>query len=351
MRKGGLSAAAQVGDCGYFDSGKISIRNPEVCFCQFNHYIQSFIFITAFITISPFITYHPSSHITFHHHITIFTTTSPYHHLHHYITTSPFSSLIQHHLHHHPYLFSVPHNMASRKTRAQSKTSQSKAAITATAPVESPTTENLSENQQAPSFIVVCPPSGATPENLRVIPPVGEGPSKAPPTRESPTTLPHLKGPSKEQPPTNGPSEDPKPAENLTVTLPTGEAPSKAPPAKEPLTTLPHLESPSKGRPTTETQAGDQQTAENSTTNQQAEKALEDTPASASLPNGQSATDDPTTNLPDGEIPKELRESSSQVQSTSEHPSEDHPVKSLPTRPSSGKQSGKILFRHLPRIL
>jgi hypothetical protein len=258
--------------------------------------------------------------------------------------------------------------MASRQTRAQSKTSQSKAAITATAPEESPTTESLSENQQAPSVIVVCQPSGEvpskvpptlespskdqpTPENLRVIPPAGEAPSKTPPTRESPTTLPQLKGLSEEQPPTKGAPEDPKPAENLTVTLPTGETPSKAPPAKEPLTTLPHLGSPSKGQPTTEAQAGDRQTADGPTTNQQAEKALEDTSASASLHNGRSATDGPTTNLPDGEIPKKLRESSSQVQSTAERPSEGHPVKSLPTRPSSGKQSGKILFRHLPRIL
>jgi hypothetical protein len=290
-------------------------------------YIQSFIFITAFITLS---LHHPAS---------------PHHRLHHYITTSPFSSLVQHHLHHHPNLFGVPHNMASRKTRAQSKTSQSKAAITATVPVESPTAESLSENQQAPSVIAVCPPSG-------------EVPSKTPPTRESPTTLPQLNGPSKEQPPTNLPSEDPKPAENLTVTLPTGEAPSKAPPAKEPLTTLSNLGSPSKGQPTTEAHAGDRQNAEGPTTNQQAEKALEDTPASASLPNDRSATDGPTTNLPDGEIPKEPRESPSQVQSTAERPSEDQAVKSLPTvtpateaRPSSGKQSGNIPFRHLPRIL
>jgi hypothetical protein len=81
MQKGGLSAAAQVGDCGYFDSGKISIRNPEVCFGQFNYYIQSFIFITAFITLSlhhpsspPFITISPSSSL--HHHITLFITRS-----------------------------------------------------------------------------------------------------------------------------------------------------------------------------------------------------------------------------------------------------------------------------------
>ncbi|KAF4631007.1 hypothetical protein G7Y89_g7127 [Cudoniella acicularis] len=147
-----------------------------------------------------------------------------------------------------------------------------------------------------------------TPENLRVIPPAREAPSKTPPTRESPKTLPQFKGPSEEQPPTNSPSEDPKPVENLTVTLPTREAPSKAPPAKEPLTTLSHLGSPSKGQPTTEAQAGDRQTAEGPTTNQQAEKALEDMPASASLPNGRSATDSPITNLPDGEIPKKLRE-------------------------------------------
>jgi hypothetical protein len=199
--------------------------------------------------------------------------------------------------------------MAARRTRAQLRPSQSKAATTATVPVESPTTESLSENQQAPSSIVVCPPSG-------------DAPSKDQPTPE-----------------------------NLRVIPTAGEAPSKAPLVKEPLTTLPHLGSPSKGQPTTEAQAADQQTTEGPTTNQQAEKALEDTSASASLPNGRSATDGPTTNLPDGEIPKKLRESSSQVQSTAERPSEGHPVKSLPTRPSSGKQSGKILFRHLPRIL
>jgi hypothetical protein len=199
--------------------------------------------------------------------------------------------------------------MAARRTRAQLRPSQSKAATTATVPVESPTTESLSENQQAPSSIVVCPPSG-------------DAPSKDQPTPE-----------------------------NLRVIPTAGEAPSKAPLVKEPLTTLPHLGSPSKGQPTTEAQAADQQTTEGPTTNQQAEKALEDTPASAILPNGRSATDGPTANLPDRELPKELRESSSHVQSTAERPSENHPVKSLPTRPSSGKQSGKILFRHLPRIL
>jgi len=75
MQKCGLSAAAQGGKCGYFDSRKISIRNPEVCF---NYYIQSFIFITAFITLS---LYHPSSP---HHHIT----TSPHHPFHHSFNTT-----------------------------------------------------------------------------------------------------------------------------------------------------------------------------------------------------------------------------------------------------------------------
>ncbi len=77
---------------------EISIMEPEVYFGQFNHYIQSSIFITAFITsslhhISPFITYQPSSHITLHHHITLFTTKSPYHHITIFIThsTSPSS--------------------------------------------------------------------------------------------------------------------------------------------------------------------------------------------------------------------------------------------------------------------
>ncbi|KAH8792210.1 hypothetical protein F5882DRAFT_376767 [Hyaloscypha sp. PMI_1271] len=152
-----------------------------------------------------------------------------------------------------------------------------------------------------------------------------------------------LKGPSEGQPPTNGPSEDPTPAENLTAT--TGEAPPKAPPAIEPSTTLSHLGSPSKGQPTTEVHAENQQIAEAPTANQQAEKALRDTPALASLPNGQYATDSPTTNLPDGEILKKPRENPSQVQSA-ERPSKDKAVKSLPTitaateaRPSSGKQS------------
>jgi hypothetical protein len=113
----------------------------------------------------------------------------------------------------------------------------------------------------------VCPPSRATPENLRVIPPVRESPSKALLTRESLTTLLHLKGLSKEQLSTNSLLKDPKPAENLTVTLLTREVPFKALLIKEPLTTLLHLESLFKGRPTTKTQAGDQQTVENSIIN------------------------------------------------------------------------------------
>lgn len=255
--------------------------------------------------------------------------------------------------------------MASRKTRAQSKTSQSKAAIIATAPVESPTMESLPENQQAPSSIVVCLPSGEVPskdqpapENLRVIPPAGEAPSKTPPTRESSTTLPQFKSPFEDQPPTKGPPEDTKSAENLTATLPSREAPSKAPTVKEPLTTLPHLGSPSKGQPTTEVQAGDRQTAEGPTTNQQAVKALEDPPASESLSNGECAAGGLTTDLSHGEILKEPTESSSQDQSTAERSPEDHTVESLPiikpaakAHPSSGELSGKTPFRHLPRIL
>ncbi len=115
-----------------------------------------------------FITYHPhhknpSSHITIFH---IFTTQSLHHHIPIFIThsTSPSSPFIT--IHHHPYLFGVPHNMAARRTRAQLRPSQSKAAITTTAPVESPTTESLSENQQAPSVIVVCPPSGEVPSKV-----------------------------------------------------------------------------------------------------------------------------------------------------------------------------------------
>jgi hypothetical protein len=180
-----------------------------------------------------FITYHP-------HHISPSSTSSP---PNHYITISPFSSLIQHHLHPHPYLFGVPHNMAARRTRAQLRPSQSKAAITTIAPMESPTTENLSEKQQAPSVIVVCPPSGEVPskvpptlespskdqpapENLRVIPPAKEAPTKTSPTRASSTTLSQLKSPPEDQPPTKGPPEDTKSAENLTATLPRKEAPS-----------------------------------------------------------------------------------------------------------------------------
>jgi hypothetical protein len=62
-------------------------------------------------------------------------------------------------------------------------------------------------------------------------------------------------------------------------------------------------------------------------------------------------------NLPEGEIPKEPAESSSQGESTTERPSEDLATEDLPITPtvkalpSSGELSGKLPFHHLPRIL
>jgi len=161
--------------------------------------------------------------------------------------------------------------------------------------------------------------------------------------------------PSEDQLTTKGPSEDPKPAEDLTIASLAGQASSKTPSAEESSTTLSQLKHPSKGQPTTEVQAGDRKTAEGPTT-QQVEKAPEDTPTSESLPNGQSTTECLTTNLPEGELPKEPSESSSQGESTTERPSV-LATADLSTTPtvkalsSSGELSGKLPFHHFPRIL
>ena len=81
--------------------------------------------------------------------------------------------------------------------------------------MESLTSESLSKNRQA-LVSIVDPPSGEVSsrvppalgslskdpkpaEDLTVIPPVREAPSKTAPTRES-STLPQLKGPSGDQP-------------------------------------------------------------------------------------------------------------------------------------------------------
>ncbi|PVH67901.1 hypothetical protein DL98DRAFT_662419 [Cadophora sp. DSE1049] len=111
------------------------------------------------------------------------------------------------------------------------------------------------------------------------------------PAGEVSKDLPAVASPSEDQPTTDGPLEDPKPAEVLTIASPAGESLSNTRPAKEPSTTLPHLNSPSDGQQTTKVQAGDRQTAEGPTTDQQVEKAPEDTAVSESLPNGQSTKD------------------------------------------------------------
>ena len=241
------------------------------------------------------------------------------------------------------------------------------------APVESPTLGSLSENPQTPSCITVNLPSTGV---LSKVPPVleslckdqsaaecpsedrqpAEGLAKDLPVGEISKDLPAVASPSEDQPTTKGPSEDPKPAEDLTITSLVGEASSKTPPAEESSTTLPQLKHPSEGQPTTEVQAGDRKTTEGPTI-QQVEKSPEDTPTSESLPNGQSTTKRLTTSLPEGELPKEPTENSSQGESTTERPSEDLATEDLPITPtvkvppSSGELSGKLLFHHFPRIL
>jgi hypothetical protein len=97
---------------------------------------------------------------------------------------------------------------------------------------------------------------------------------------------------------------------------------------------------------------------EGPTTNQHTEKAREDLSALKSLSNGECIIDDPTTDLLQGEIPKERTEGSSQGYSAAERPSKDTIVKRLlvikPAKqalPSSGELLGKTLFRYLRRTL
>jgi hypothetical protein len=233
------SHAAEIGDCGSFDSRKISIRNPELSLA------------------SPIITCNLSS---------ISLPSS----LHHFIFT-----LLHLHVtlssHHRPLLFDTPYNIPFRKHKPKPKASQSETAITATAPVESPISESLSANQQASSSITVDLPSGEVPSKDQ--PTLESLPEDQQPAGEILKDPPAVENPSEDPPTMKGPSGDPKPAEDPMV----------IPPARELSTTPPRLESLSTGQSTTQVQAGDQQTSEGPTTNQQAEKAPENTPVCGRL--------------------------------------------------------------------
>ena len=144
--------------------------------------------------------------------------------------------------------------------------------------------------------------------------------------------------PSQNQPIVDSLSRDQQPAEDFTVVPPGAEAPSQVPSERGSSTNPPELRSAPEDLPTADVQSENQQTAEGKT-NQQAGEVPEDVPALESLSNGQFSTPGPARELPDGEIPKEPTESSSEDESTTEHPSEDDTAEDLPIiAPSTDQQ-------------
>ncbi|KAH8792211.1 hypothetical protein F5882DRAFT_376768 [Hyaloscypha sp. PMI_1271] len=220
--------------------------------------------------------------------------------------------------------------MASRKTRAQSK-----AAVTATAPEESPTTESLSENQQTPSYHTEGLPSEGVsseisvasdlcksqpaPEGLSEDSQAAENPANYLTAGEVPKGLPAVAGPSEDLPNAEGSSGDLKLVEDFTVTPPAEEVPLKSPPTNEPSTPLPQLGSPSKDQSTPKAQVGDRHAAKGPTTMEHKEKAPKDLPAMESLSNGECTAEVPTTDSSHGKLQ-----------------SDDHTTESLPiTKPAA----------------
>lgn len=257
-----------------------------------------------------------------------------------------------HCLHHHPELFNLSENMAISRPKAKTSNTEPNTTTAIIAPVERPNSESLSEHQQALLSAMVDLPSGAPPskdqdtlESISKDQQPAEDPGTDLPVEEVSKNPPAMEDPE-DQPNTENLSKDQQSAENPTAAPPASGSPPKAPPVGEPLTTPPQLVSSSNGQPTTEVQAGDRQSAECITTNLQRGRSAEDPQASESFLESQSTAEGPTTDLPEGEIPKEQTESSFNDQSTAERLSEDQAEEVLaPTAEAllcAQKLSGKI---------
>ena len=144
--------------------------------------------------------------------------------------------------------------------------------------------------------------------------------------------------PSQNQPIVESMSRDQRPAEDFTVVPPAAEVPSEVPSERGSSTNPPELRSAPEDLPTADVQSENQQTA-GGKTDQLAGDVPEDVPALESLCNGQFSRPGPARELPDGEIPKEPTESSSEDESTTERPSEDNTAEDLPIiAPSTDQQ-------------